>query len=186
MPSSECVKRSKTPRRRSAGCSRPRRRGRHAGCRRRRGRSFAAASVSVVARHDVAGAGDGLVQRVVVALVRRLRELDVVGDRARAGAAQAVDRLGVQAPRERPLAVEVGERDVVDGDDDHVVGPVRVAGLEAQRDRVGLDAGQQVRGLADDADHRGDHPGHEDRGDVRAARAAESSRRLSGRAIARG
>ena len=59
--------------------------------------------------HDVVGRVDGVDERVVVARRRLLGELDVVDDHPRAGAAQAVDRLGVAAPREGPV-IAAGRR----------------------------------------------------------------------------
>ena len=75
----------------------------------------------------------------------------------------------MQPARERPLDPEVRERDVVDADDDDVVRRLALARLEAQRDRVALDAGQEMGELPDNADRGREDPGDEDRNNVRAA-----------------
>ena len=106
---------------------------------------------------------DGLEQGQVLALARRLGELDVVDDLAGAGLAQPVDRSGVARARERPLQAEVGERRVVDLDDQELGGRRGPAHTEAVVDGVVLEPGHgpgQARADAGDGDER---PGGEDR-----------------------
>ena len=66
---------------------------------------------------DVAGVVDGFDQRVVIAGVGCLGELDVEGDRLGPVFDQAVDHFRVQPPRERPLQLQFAEGVVVDPDD---------------------------------------------------------------------
>jgi hypothetical protein len=113
--------------------------------------------------HDVAGALDRAEQREVLALLRRLGELHVVDDALGAGAAQRVDRARVQRALERPLALEVGERDVVDGHDRDVLDGLGPARLEADGDRLVLDAVEEVRVLGDEGERQRGERRHEDR-----------------------
>ncbi len=119
--------------------------------------------------HDVVGAPDRAEQREVLALAGRLGELDVVDDPARAGLAQRVDGAGVQRARERPLLLEVGERDVVDRDDRELVLDLRAARLEAHRDGLVLDPVEHVRLLGHERQRQGgdrrDQDGYRQPGD---------------------
>ena len=67
---------------------------------------------------------DRVDQRLVLRGLGRLRELDVVGDDAGTGLAQAVDQLRMHGARERPLQVELVERLGVDRDDGHLISGV--------------------------------------------------------------
>ena len=115
-------------------------------------------------REDEAGrAAHRFDQRVVVTRAARLGELDVDRDRLGAGFAQAVDHFRVQPPREGPLLVEVAEGDVVDADDDDVVGPLLgAADREAGVDALQLQRPHQVGRVGDDRQRRGaeDHGQH--------------------------
>jgi hypothetical protein len=89
-------------------------------------------------REDRAGeAADRVVERAVLRRARRLGELDVVDDLARAEAAQLVEDVGMPGARVGPalLLGVVREGRGVDADDREVLGPVGRAQLEAQRDR---------------------------------------------------
>jgi hypothetical protein len=96
---------------------------------------------------DATGAGDRVEQRDVLARPGRLGELHVVDDRARARRLEAVDHARVQRPRERPLLAQVGERGVVDGDDEEVARRLGAADLEPRGDAALLERRQQSGGL---------------------------------------
>ena len=90
--------------------------------------------------------------------VGRLGELDVVGDRSRAGLAQPVDQLAVQRAREGPALLEPPEGLVVDLDHDDVVGRASVpADREPCVDRVELGAANRLGGVGGEADRGGDY-----------------------------
>jgi hypothetical protein len=103
-------------------------------------------AVHLRGRQDhIAGPLDRRHQRLILLPLRRLGELDVVDDLARAGLPEHVDRLGVDRAPERPLVVEAGEREVVDRDDGHPLGHLGAAKLEAQRARAALDRAEGAR-----------------------------------------
>ena len=106
-----------------------------------------------------AGALDRVVEREVLARLRRLGELDVVDDLARARAVQRVDRLAVPRARERPLQIELRERDVVDRDDDDVRRWLRAARLEPAVDRRVLERVKRAAGVRHGRDGARDEPG---------------------------
>ena len=126
-------------------------------------------STSVVASTTFFDAPDRVDQRVVVARGRLLGELDVERDRLRAVLAQAVEHLGVQAARERPLHLEVVERLRVDGDDRDVVGlRLRPADAEARVDRPQLDALQRAERVEAEHDAGRRDPGREEQREAQA------------------
>ena len=101
------------------------------------------------------GAADRVVEReVVVRVLGRLGELDVVDDLAHAGLAQPVEHPRVQRAPERPLRVELGERALVDPDDRHARDGLRAADLEARVDRRQLGALERRRQRRDEGDQR--------------------------------
>ena len=110
---------------------------------------------------NTVGPIDRIDQRVVVTRVRGLGELDVVRDRLRARLAQRVDRLCVEAARERPALLEVAEGHVVDADHHDVVRrAVAAADVEALVDRVELGAVDHAADIGED------HQAREADGDV--------------------
>ena len=91
--------------------------------------------------HRSAGAADRVVQREILARLRRLGELDVVDDRARARGVQRIDGAAC-SERGTAIAVQVGERPVVDRDDRDVGRLRRGAQREPQRHAVALEPGK--------------------------------------------
>ena len=120
--------------------------------------------------HDpAAGPGDRFDQRVVLGRGRRLRELDVVGDRPGAVAAEAVDHLAVQVAGEGPALPQLAERPGVDLHDRQVVGHrLGPADREAGVDGAQLLAVQEVGPICDQGDRRGAE-GHRHQADRAAA-----------------
>ena len=114
-------------------------------------------------KHHVLRAGDGCVEREILARGRGLGELNVVRDGPRAVRVQSIDHLAVQRSWKRPLKSERGKRPLIDRDHDDVVRTGRSAHTESQRDRCTLQARPRVDGVerATDRDgkHRGRHRG---------------------------
>ena len=90
---------------------------------------------------------------------RGLGELDVVDDLARARGMQASNDPCVERARERPLLAERAEGLVVDRDDDHVIGPLGAAQVEARLERLALWPVERPGQLDGDAD-QGGHERH--------------------------
>ena len=120
-------------------------------------------STSVVDEHGLARVAE---QRVAESVVLRgrgvLGELDVEGDRLRLALGDVLEQPGVHRPRERPLLVELVERDVVDLDDDDALWRRLVAAQrEAEVDRLPLEVVEEaevehVRGGGRDDRSQGD------------------------------
>jgi hypothetical protein len=125
-------------------------------------------------QHGAARPLDRPVERHVLRGPRRLGELHVVDDQLRAGPPQLVDHLRVQRTGKRPAALEVGERDVVDADDHHVVGRRHAAQVEAGRDRAALEVAERARRLERQGRGHGHERGHEQGAGPAASRARHS------------
>jgi hypothetical protein len=77
----------------------------------------------------------------------------------RAGRAERIDQLSVERSRKGPLPLQIGERGIVDRDDDDVVRRRRAADGEAGCDGAVLRAAQQPGDLSRERHGRRDERG---------------------------
>ena len=78
--------------------------------------------------------------------------MDIDHDLPSRGGAEAVERAGVKGAPERPPEPELGEGQIVNRDDDEVIGRLRSANLEPEIHRLALDAPERVGGVGSDAE----------------------------------